>query len=41
MKTSNTISFRRKMTFSARTSTIVWEDSAEMKKQGLEDAAYR
>lgn len=25
----------------ARTSEIVWEDSAEMKKQGLEDAAYR
>jgi PBP1b-binding outer membrane lipoprotein LpoB len=25
----------------ARTSAIVWEDSAEMKKQGLEDAAYR
>lgn len=25
----------------ARTSVIVWEDSAEMKKQGLEDAAYR
>jgi PBP1b-binding outer membrane lipoprotein LpoB len=25
----------------ARTSGIVWEDSAEMKKQGLEDAAYR
>jgi PBP1b-binding outer membrane lipoprotein LpoB len=25
----------------ARTSDIVWEDSAEMKKQGLEDAAYR
>ncbi|MCX6930879.1 MAG: penicillin-binding protein activator LpoB [Verrucomicrobia bacterium] len=24
-----------------RTSVIVWEDSAEMKKQGLEDAAYR
>jgi hypothetical protein len=24
-----------------RTSAIVWEDSAEMKKQGLEDAAYR
>jgi PBP1b-binding outer membrane lipoprotein LpoB len=24
-----------------RTSEIVWEDSAEMKKQGLEDAAYR
>ncbi len=25
----------------ARTSGIVWEDSAEIKKQGLEDAAYR
>jgi PBP1b-binding outer membrane lipoprotein LpoB len=25
----------------ARTSAIVWEDSAEMKKQGQEDAAYR
>jgi PBP1b-binding outer membrane lipoprotein LpoB len=25
----------------ARTSVIVWEDSADMKKQGLEDAAYR
>ena len=25
----------------ARNSVIVWEDSAEMKKQGLEDAAYR
>jgi len=25
----------------ARTSTIVWESSAEIKKQGLEDAAYR
>lgn len=25
----------------ARTSAIVWEDSAEIKKQGLEDAAYR
>jgi penicillin-binding protein activator len=25
----------------ARTSVIVWEDFAEMKKQGLEDAAYR
>ena len=25
----------------ARTSVLVWEDSAEMKKQGLEDAAYR
>jgi len=25
----------------ARTSVIVWEDSAELKKQGLEDAAYR
>jgi penicillin-binding protein activator len=25
----------------ARTSVIVWEDKAEMKKQGLEDAAYR
>ena len=25
----------------ARTSRIVWEDSAEIKKQGLEDAAYR
>jgi hypothetical protein len=25
----------------ARTSEIVWEDSAEIKKQGLEDAAYR
>jgi PBP1b-binding outer membrane lipoprotein LpoB len=24
-----------------RSSVIVWEDSAEMKKQGLEDAAYR
>jgi len=24
-----------------RTSAIIWEDSAEMKKQGLEDAAYR
>ena len=24
-----------------RTSIIVWEDSAEIKKQGLEDAAYR
>ena len=23
------------------TSEIVWEDSAEIKKQGLEDAAYR
>jgi len=26
---------------SARTSEIVWEDSHEIKKQGLEDAAYR
>ena len=25
----------------ARSSVIVWEDSAEIKKQGLEDAAYR
>jgi hypothetical protein len=25
----------------ARTSAIVWEDNAEVKKQGLEDAAYR
>ncbi len=25
----------------ARTSDIVWEDKAEVKKQGLEDAAYR
>ena len=25
----------------ARTSVIVWENSAEIKKQGLEDAAYR
>lgn len=25
----------------ARTSDIIWEDSSEMKKQGLEDAAYR
>lgn len=25
----------------ARTSAIVWEDMAELKKQGLEDAAYR
>jgi hypothetical protein len=25
----------------ARTSAIVWEDSAEIKKQGLEDATYR
>lgn len=25
----------------ARTSSIVWEDSYEIKKQGLEDAAYR
>ena len=25
----------------AATSEIVWEDSAEIKKQGLEDAAYR
>lgn len=25
----------------ARTSEIVWEESAEIKKQGLEDAAYR
>jgi penicillin-binding protein activator len=25
----------------ARTSAIVWEDHAEIKKQGLEDAAYR
>ena len=25
----------------ARTSVMVWEDSAEVKKQGLEDAAYR
>ncbi len=25
----------------ARTSAILWEDSAEIKKQGLEDAAYR
>jgi hypothetical protein len=25
----------------ARTSEIVWEDMAEVKKQGLEDAAYR
>ena len=25
----------------ARTSEMVWEDSAEIKKQGLEDAAYR
>jgi hypothetical protein len=41
MKTPNTFSIRRRMTFPARTSAIVWEDSAEMKKQGLEDAAYR
>jgi PBP1b-binding outer membrane lipoprotein LpoB len=27
--------------FDARTSDIIWEDSAEIKKQGLEDAAYR
>lgn len=26
---------------SARTSAIVWEDSAEIKKQGLQDAVYR
>ncbi len=26
---------------SARTSEIVWEDMAEIKKQGLDDAAYR
>jgi penicillin-binding protein activator len=25
----------------ARTSEIIWEDAAEIKKQGLEDAAYR
>lgn len=25
----------------ARTSRIIWEDAAEIKKQGLEDAAYR
>jgi PBP1b-binding outer membrane lipoprotein LpoB len=25
----------------ARTSEIVWEDAAEMKKQGIEDAVYR
>jgi PBP1b-binding outer membrane lipoprotein LpoB len=25
----------------ARTTEIVWEDLAEIKKQGLEDAAYR
>ena len=25
----------------ARTSAIIWEDNAEIKKQGLEDAAYR
>lgn len=25
----------------ARTSAILWEDSAEIKKQGLQDAAYR
>jgi PBP1b-binding outer membrane lipoprotein LpoB len=25
----------------ARTSAIIWEDSAEIKKQGLQDAAYR
>jgi PBP1b-binding outer membrane lipoprotein LpoB len=25
----------------ARTSEIIWEDSSEIKKQGLEDAAYR
>jgi curli biogenesis system outer membrane secretion channel CsgG len=25
----------------ARTGVMVWEDSAEIKKQGLEDAAYR
>jgi hypothetical protein len=25
----------------ARTSVIIWEDAAEVKKQGLEDAAYR
>ena len=25
----------------ARTSAIIWEDMAEMKKQGLQDAAYR
>jgi hypothetical protein len=25
----------------ARTSDIIWEDGAEIKKQGLEDAAYR
>jgi penicillin-binding protein activator len=27
--------------YDSRTSDIVWEDSAEIKKQGLEDAAYR
>ena len=25
----------------ARTTEILWEDAAEIKKQGLEDAAYR
>jgi len=25
----------------ARTSSIVWEDFSEVKKQGLDDAAYR
>ena len=25
----------------ARTTDIIWEDHAEIKKQGLEDAAYR
>ena len=25
----------------ARTSAIVWQDFAEIKKQGLEDASYR
>ena len=41
MKTSNTVSIRRQLKFPARTSAIVWEDNAEIKKQGLEDAAYR
>lgn len=43
-KTSNGISDYILYSFqliSARTSEIVWEDSAEIKKQGLEDAAYR
>ncbi len=41
MITSKNLDTRRQVLPNARTSVIVWEDMAEMKKQGLEDAAYR